>query len=138
MKIVSFAVGLVLGLLVSVVVIYGDALVPSTIQPIYFPEPDVTLYLKKDNWGISGDGQIMALSTSEKSDIDRNSEEDYILEGLSQIFYKQDRNTLTLFVTRKFNQPKRFESGIIIKQVELENSEFQDLFDKARESIKLF
>ena len=122
----------------SVVYIYGVALVPSTIEPIYFPEPDVTLYLKKDNWGISGDGQIMALSTSKTSDIDKDSEVDYILEGLTQIFYKQDRNTLILFVRTKFKQPKRFKSGIIIKQVELENPEFQDLFDKARESIKLF
>ncbi|SHE77072.1 hypothetical protein [Pedobacter caeni] len=133
MKYVFFIGALLIGVLcILSSVFYAYEMVPSTTREISFPELKEVLYLKKDNWGISGDKQIMSLSRSKWTSIDRDSENDYILEGLQEVFYKQTKDTLTLFLRRKFKLPKDFESKVVIRQIELENPQFMDLFDQSK------
>ena len=135
---------LILGIIIGGAIMYGFMVLNLAVGPtfevesLYFPNVDETLYLKKNNWGITGDGQRMAISKDKNEKIESDSQDEYILEGLNQIFYQQNGDTLTLFVREKFIQPERFDSKIVIRQVELDNPDFQDLFDKVRRSIKLF
>ncbi|MFB6317964.1 MULTISPECIES: hypothetical protein [unclassified Saccharicrinis] len=108
------------------------------IETIYLPESSTRLYLKKINWGITGDSQIMAISNSSSKNIDVNNKNDFILEGLCQIFYKIESDTLFIYSTNKFKEPSNFNSTINIKQIKLENTEFQSLFKEANKGIKIF
>ncbi len=135
---------LFLGLLLGGLMVYGFMSVdilgePTfTMEKLYFPQSGEHLYLKKLNWGITGDSQILAISKDDSDVIDKNSKDEYILEGLQEIFYKQNKDTLTLYVRNKFKIPKFFNTKVIIRQVVLENPEFEDLFNKAKSSFRGF
>lgn len=94
------------------------------------------IYLKKINWGITGDAQKTAISTSKLREFD-DFESDYIDDsGQLEFFYKTSGDTLLIFVRRQLIAPKNWDSKIIIKQVVLDNPSFMNLYDEERSCVE--
>lgn len=96
---------------------------------VHFEQEDI--YIKKINWGITGDAQKTAISTSKRNIFD-DQESDYTYNGLTELFYKTSGDTLLLYVRDEFKRPGRWDSDIIVKQIVLDNPQFMHLFDEER------
>jgi hypothetical protein len=108
------------------------------LEQVDFPKLNQAVYLKKKNWGITGDGQATVISTSDERTVDTASQTDFSLYGLGHIFYRKSGDTLIVFTRHKFKEPAKFNSNIVIKQVELDNPSFQDLYERERNSVSRF
>lgn len=92
------------------------------------------IYIKKINWGINGDAQKTAISTSRKNSFDKCNS-DYTYDGLTELFYGTSGDTLLVYVREEFKQPKEWNSNILVKQIILENPEFMGLYDEENKCI---
>jgi hypothetical protein len=140
-KAIYLLIGLILGFFLSNLWQWFKSTTPYdniTIEKIYFPSLKKTVFLKKKNWGITGDGQAMVISLSDERLVDTSSQTDFSMTGLANVFYTQRVDTLIIYTMTKFNEPIHPFPGIIVKQVVLENSTFQDLYEKEKNWVKRF
>ena len=140
-KYLFLIIGIITGFLLSRLWAWYEAITPYdniVIKQVDFPKLNQTVFLKKKNWGITGDGQATVISNSDERTVDTASQTDFSLYGLGHIFYKRSGDTLIIFTRHKFKEPKKFNSNIIIKQVELDNPSFRDLYEMERNSVSRF
>lgn len=77
------------------------------------------LYLKKKNWGMTGDAQVIVVSGSEESEFEPDTNKEYVYKGFSPFFYKFNEDTLNLYVSHESKIPSELQTKIIIKQIVL-------------------
>lgn len=82
---------------------------------------------------MTGDHQVIVISENPSDSFQGDNSTDYIYEGLTPFFYKQNGDTLKVYVTKKSPTPGSFKSGIVIDQVELNNAELMNLYDDYKE-----
>jgi hypothetical protein len=104
-----------------------------SVTPVYLEKNDNTLYIKKKNWGLTGDYQVIVLSTNLNKDFSPNKKTEYVFEGLSPFFYKVDNGILTLYVRKVSEIPEIFNLKDFVKQEELTNQEMMTLFDNYKD-----
>lgn len=98
-----------------------------TIVEIYSTRLDEKLFIKKKNWGITGDAQVIVLSKLSSEIFEPDTNRELIFKGLSPLFYNFSNDTLNLYVTQKSEVPKGFSTNIIINQHLLTNPEIMKL-----------
>jgi hypothetical protein len=103
------------------------------INSVHFDKANDTIYIKKKNWGITGDYQIIVLSTDPNRDFKPNKEKEYVYEGLISLFYKMENDTLTLYVSKAVEVPEDFKLNDFILQKELTNQEMMNLYETYKE-----
>ena len=114
-----------------------DGKAKITVCPIYIESVNDTVYLKRKNWGITGDYQIVVLSNNSKEEILPNLSEEYVFKG-STFFYKVDNSMLHLFVRVASDIPVNFKYKDYVIQEVLTNPEMMNLYDTyEKEGIRL-
>lgn len=86
---------------------------------------DKLLYLKSNNWGLTNDNKIIAISCDDSEGID--STKTYYYKGEDFIFYRISEDTLYVYTYTKSNNPDIFKSDIKIIQTELDNVDMMNL-----------
>jgi hypothetical protein len=82
------------------------------------------LYIKIKNWGVSGDKQITVITTENETQFEVDSSNQIVFDGLEPFLYRQERDTLILYVRREVIVPAGFNQEWIIIQHEIDNSEW--------------
>ncbi|SFE46081.1 hypothetical protein SAMN05518672_106202 [Chitinophaga sp. CF118] len=87
------------------------------------------VFIKRKVWGLTGDKQIVVISNVGNEDFKPQKSNDYIYEGLFEIFYKLQHDTLFIYTLVSSPVPNKFSSPYKIVQVELDNPELMDLIE---------
>ncbi len=93
------------------------------------------LFIKTKSWGMSGDSKITIISSTDNIDFNKKqSDTDYIIEGLDPFFYKQNNDNLILYSMTRITVPKNLKTKwkIILNQVD--NPTFMRLYKDKRYS----
>lgn len=85
------------------------------------------LYLKKKNWGMTGDAQVIVVSGSDETEFEPDTNKEYVYNGFSPFFYKFNEDTLQLYVSHESKIPNELRSKIIINQIVLGSLELRRL-----------
>ncbi len=85
------------------------------------------LYIKTENWGVTGDSQRTIITTDNGDDFEVDSTRQIIFDGLEPFLYRQNNDTLVLYVWTKATIPKDFKSPWTIIQIEVDNLKMMDL-----------
>src|SRR5699024_8170549 len=85
-----------------------------SVEKIYSKKYNESIYLKKKNWGITGNHQVIAISTPPDGNPDLNKKTDFIFKGLSNLFYKFENDTLHIYTNKASDVPSNFSSNIEI------------------------
>lgn len=93
------------------------------------------VFLKSVSEGLNY--KIRGISTSSSFDLNKNN--DYVYTNDLDIFYQIDGDTLKVYTLILSEEPKNFNSDIIIEQIKLSNREYANLYDKVNElGLKFF
>lgn len=84
------------------------------------------IYIKKKQWGLTGDAQVIVVSESSEEEFEPNENTEYVYRGLLPFFYKFENDTLNLYVRKKSGIPNN-KFKVIINQIELTNSQMMEL-----------
>jgi hypothetical protein len=130
-----------LGILLFVILVIGGIFllivlndITESFQPTYSrvdlisSTDNSVVYIKSQNWGVTGDRQITVISTNGVREFEPDSTEEYIFNGLGPFLYHVKGDSLILNVRSKVKIPNNFKSSWKIKQIETENPEMQDLW----------
>jgi len=100
----------------------------TAIKKIYSQKYNETLYLKKKNWGVTGDYQIIIVTKTPGKIFEPNEKNDYVYKGLLSFFYEFHNDTLDIYTRRKSKIPESFDSKVVINQIEISNAEMSGLY----------
>ncbi|MCX6180485.1 MAG: hypothetical protein NT150_00970 [Bacteroidetes bacterium] len=95
------------------------------IKKIHSDTLNADIYIKKKNWGVSGDHQVVVISTSGQEKFEPDSTKDYIF--VSEFFFKASKDSLYIYTDSKAKEPRLFDSKFKVIQVELSNPKMMDL-----------
>jgi len=120
--------------MVIIIVVFGylylsDLSPVYTIEEIHSKKYKESIYIKKKEWGVTGDYQVIVISKSPSKEFEPDDKYDYIYKWDADFFYKYNNDTLVVYVYKKSQIPMRFDSKITINQNELSNPEMMDLYD---------
>ena len=87
------------------------------------------LFLKRKNWGMTGDGQVIIISDNGDKNFELDSFRNYVFKGLSALYYRIENDTLSLYVAKASPVPANLKTSFIIKQTELENPDMMRLIE---------
>lgn len=87
------------------------------------------LFLKKKNWGMTGDGQFIIISDNGEKNFELDSSRNYVFKGLSELYYKFENDTLSIYVAKASPVPSKLKTSFVIKQTELENPDMMRLIE---------
>jgi hypothetical protein len=91
------------------------------------------LFIKTQNWGLTGDNQITIISPTNDIDFDKKETEDYyIFNGLEPFLYRQSNDSLILYLRTKVKTPKNFKTKWKIIQNIADNPELMNLHQDKR------
>ena len=93
------------------------------------PTTKSKLFLKKKNWGMTGDGQVIIISDNGDKNFELDSARNYIFNGLSALYYRIENDTLSIYVAKASTVPANLKTSIVVKQVELENADMMRLIE---------
>jgi hypothetical protein len=118
--IIGFAVvtGLIIYWLLSKVT---DAFSPTYQKVELISQDNEKLYIKTENWGVTGDSQLTIITTEDKREFEIDSTKQIIFRGLEPFIYKVSGDTLFLVVRQESKIPIDFESTWAIIQKEVDN-----------------
>jgi hypothetical protein len=119
-------------ILIIVVIVYLYKSIPDfkpkvKIVEINSSKLNEKLYLKKKNWGMTGDAQVIVVSGSPERDFEPNTNKEYVYEGFSPFFYNFNDDTLDLYVSYESKIPIELHTKIRINQIVLGSLELQRL-----------
>jgi hypothetical protein len=97
------------------------------IDEVFSASANQKIYVKRKAWGLNYNHDMAIVSTS-SGNTGPDSLKDFIFKD-SEIFYKLSNDTLCVFTMLKAKIPIDFQSKIIIKQIEISNSEAMDLIE---------
>jgi hypothetical protein len=101
------------------------------IKHIDFPNKNTKIYLKSKNWGLTGDHKISVISTNPVYEFHPDSLSEYIFEGFEEIIFYAEKDTLKIFSKQTPKMPKKFDSEIKIKIIEINNNkEWNEIKEK--------
>ncbi|MCP4705339.1 MAG: hypothetical protein GY865_12075 [candidate division Zixibacteria bacterium] len=78
-----------------------------------------SLFVKKKNWGMTYDHQIVFISSQPKQDDEYNPHYDYMYRGLQGLLYKVSNDTVYIYASTLSPTPDSFSSQLVIIQVEI-------------------
>jgi hypothetical protein len=85
------------------------------------------LYIKKKQWGITGDHQLIVISGSPDENFEPDSNKDYIYKGLEPFYYSFSNDTLKITANIESNVPKEMKTSIVIQQISTGYMKLQEL-----------
>ncbi|TKG90690.1 hypothetical protein EYV94_22760 [Puteibacter caeruleilacunae] len=131
-KIIIWVVA-VLGVGITMYVIVFIIELSSTrleIIEVKYPQLEETIYLKNEKRGLNY--EKIAISTSSK-EIGNNEDKSFIYKNGETIFYKAVSDTLVVYTMNKIGYPRKFNSKVYIKQIEITNPKFIELRNEYKE-----
>ena len=78
------------------------------------------IYIKVENWGLTGDHQRTVITADSDFEVDADSSTELIFHGLDPFFFRHSGDTLFLYLDEKVAVPQGFVSRVIIQQVEID------------------
>ena len=75
------------------------------VKPSYPP-----IFIKKMVWGLTGDKQVIVISNSGKKDFKPVKSKEYVYEGLFDIFYKLQNDTLFIYTPVSCPEPQELKA----------------------------
>lgn len=88
---------------------------------------DGSIFLKDLRKGLNTEVKAVSASSSEDFNVDEKKE--FIFRNGLDIFYQVKSDTLILFVRKKVPEPLNFPQHLYVKQVELNNPDYMNLYD---------
>ncbi|SDH08036.1 hypothetical protein [Psychroflexus sediminis] len=114
-------------------------------EPVYekkeinFPNENATLYVKSKNWGITGNHKNTVISTNPVLEFQADSLSEYVFQGFSEIIYKTDNDTLTIYSHYEPTIPSKFDSKIKVEFIKIRNNtEWNELKGKIESNYQIF
>lgn len=86
------------------------------------------LFIKAENWGLTGDKQKTAISISKDATADSTKE--YMFYGLSPFVYQQNGDSLILYTRQKVTAPSNWTSDWKVIQIEVDNPRMMHMWQK--------
>jgi hypothetical protein len=87
------------------------------------------VFIKRTVWGLTGDKQVIVISNVDNKRFKGQKSNEYVYEGLFEMFYKLQRDTLFIYTLISSPVPNEFSTPYKIIQVELNNPELIDLIE---------
>ncbi|RBL91425.1 hypothetical protein DF182_02045 [Chitinophaga flava] len=84
--------------------------------------------MKQMTWGLTGDKQVSVISNSDSANFIPQRSREYVYEGLSDIYYKLQHDTLFIYTPTIAPVPQYFRTPYKVIQIKLSNPEAIDLF----------
>ncbi|MVT39188.1 hypothetical protein GO495_01215 [Chitinophaga oryziterrae] len=88
-----------------------------------------SVFIKRMVWGLTGDKQVIVISNTDNKNFKAPKSNEYVYEGLFEMFYKIQRDTLFIYTLISSPVPNKFSAPYKIVQVELNNPELMDLIE---------
>ncbi len=123
---------IIVGFLIYTYIIFPDLGPTVSIVEITSTNNSEKIYIKKKNWGYTGDSQVIVVSESSEKQFEPNENTEYVFKGLSPFFYSFNNDTLNLFVLSKSKVPN-METNFRIIQSELSGRDLIDLLQTFKE-----
>ncbi len=101
------------------------------IVEVKYPQLEETIYLKNEKRGLNY--EITAISTSSKKKIGNDEDKSFIYKSGEIFFYKAVNDTLVVYTMNKLSYPKKLNSKVYVKQLEITNPKFIELKNKYKE-----
>ena len=92
-----------------------------------------SVYLRTRTWG---NEHLAIITQSSKSDLEPDSNKDYIFDLSSPVFYKNIKDSIVVYTYTRSKFPRNFNSKIKVEQIELSNPKMMNLI-KDQNYIKL-
>src|SRR6478735_2484470 len=89
-----------------------------------------SLFLKTAYWGVTGNSRIFLITTKSDriNDIsDFDSTMDFVYQGYYPIYIKQKADSIIVYTFKVLPYPQKINTTFKIKQIEINNSQSQDL-----------
>jgi archaellum component FlaF (FlaF/FlaG flagellin family) len=96
-----------------------------SIKKIHSDALNEDIFIKKNNWGVSSNHEVVVISTSGQEKFEPDSTKEYVFK--TEFFFKSVKDSLYVYTRVKSKAPISFNSKFKIKQVELDNSEMMEL-----------
>jgi hypothetical protein len=104
---------------------------------IDFPDLKETIYAEASMWGLTGDHmQILISRSTPTTGRKYDSTVDYVFYEPT-IYYKQETDTLTIYSASPSNVPKKFDSSVRVKQVQINGYDEAKKYEKNYEVLGL-
>ena len=100
---------------------------------VYSSNLEERIFIKKKNWGLLGNDQIIVISKSDDKSFEPDSTKEYIFKGLSPFFYNFKNDTLNLYIEKESNVPSELFFKIKINQILLSNLKLMELYSNYKE-----
>lgn len=129
-------VALILGIIFFFTFLYVNipSLAPKISKvEIYSQTFGEKIFIKKKNWGLTGDQQVIVVGKSPDDAFEPNAAAEYVYIGLSPFFYKFENDTLNLYVMKESRTPPKLSTKLTISQIILKNPEMMDLIEHFQE-----
>ena len=98
-----------------------DAFSPTYQTVELIPGRNEKLYIRTENWGVTGDSQLTIITTENNGDFEIDSSKQIIFKGLEPFIYRVSGDTLFLVLRHEGKIPAGFGSTWKIIQKEVDN-----------------
>jgi hypothetical protein len=105
----------------------ADDVVQKKVVKIDASKGESAIFIHRIVWGMTGGSRIVFITERSGSDLSPVSASDYIYNGLSELFYKQTKDTITIYTSEPAPVPPEWKGEFRIVQVELANRDMMRL-----------
>ena len=102
-------------------------------KALIFHDLQDTLFLSSNTWGITGNHQIIYLTTYHKKEQRYDEQTDYRYRNEYVIYFEQFKDTLILYSGHESSVPSKFDSKVKVIQKRLRASELSKLHENYKE-----
>ncbi|RBL88137.1 hypothetical protein [Chitinophaga flava] len=134
-KFKSYVLALILLVLLGALTLYlvipgKDAFEEYRIIRVAATDKKEAVFIRQKIWGLTSDHRIVYITASKEDKKDPDGKTDYIFNGFSSVFYKQEKDTIFIFCSVPSDIPPNWNSPYHVVQVKLNNPDEMDLLDK--------